>query len=264
MKRRCTLVAGLLLAVLMTACGSSSPPTGPGPIVTPPPDPGPSPTPTPTPPPTLGITRILAFGDSMTEGTTSPTFSAFTLTPGLPQSYPYKLQSLLTRRYTGQTITVANAGLAGERATETRPSTRDRFNRALSEARPELVILLEGANDLNNLPDGVTNVSLIVGAMEDMVRDAQGRGSQVILGTEPQQRPGQPNTQHASLVPRYNDELRSMAAKKGAMLVDLNTLVPLSLIGQDGLHPTEEAYEMMAGIFFDTIKSRYELVTAAR
>ena len=50
---------------------------------------------------TLGVSRILAFGDSMTEGTTSPTFTAFTLTPGLSVSYPFKLQTMVTARYTG-------------------------------------------------------------------------------------------------------------------------------------------------------------------
>jgi lysophospholipase L1-like esterase len=261
--RHRALAAGILLAVLTAACGSSGPPAGPGPI-TPPPDPGPTPTPKPTPPPTLGITRILAFGDSMTEGTTSAMYTPFTLTPGLPQSYPFKLQALLTARYTAQTILVANAGKAGEKATETHPSTRDRFDSALAEAKPELVILMEGANDINNLPDGITNVSPIVGAMEDMVRDAAGRGAQVMVATLPQQRPGQRNTQHYMLIPKYNEELRTMAIKKGASLIDVNTMVPLSLIGQDGLHPTEAAYEMIAGIFFDAIKSRFEVVTAAR
>jgi lysophospholipase L1-like esterase len=259
--RRRTLAAGLLLAVLTTACGSSAPPTGPGPIVTPPPDTGP---PTPPPPPTLGITRILAFGDSMTEGTTSPTFTPFALTAGLPQSYPFKLQMLISARYSAQTIAVLNAGKAGEKATETNPSTRDRFNAAMSEARPELVLLLEGANDLNNIPTGSTNVSPIVGAMEDMVRDATGRGLQVMVATIPQQRPGQKNTTQAALVPKYDSELKLMASKKGATLIDINALLPLSLIGQDGLHPTEAGYQMMAEIFLDAIKSKYETQATAR
>jgi lysophospholipase L1-like esterase len=123
---------------------------------------------------------------------------------------------------------------------------------------------MEGANDINTLPDGVTNVSPIVAAMEDMVRAAAGRGAQVMVATLPQQRPGQKNTQHYMLVPRYNEELRTMAIKKGASLVDVNAMVPLSLIGQDGLHPTEAAYDMIAGLFFDAIKSRFEVVTAAR
>jgi lysophospholipase L1-like esterase len=254
-------MAGILLTVLAAACGSSGPPTAPGPIVIPPTDPGPGANPSP---PTLGVTRILAFGDSMTEGTTSVTFTPFTLTAGLPQSYPFKLQTLLSARYTAQTITVANAGRAGEQAAQTSPSTHDRFSGALSEAKPQLLLLMEGANDLNNIPTGSTNVSPIVGAMEDMVRDALGRGVQVMLATIPPQRPGQKNTIQAALVPKYNSELKLMASKKGAMLVDVNALLPLSLIGQDGLHPTDAGYQMLAEIFMDAIKARYEEPTTAR
>ena len=39
----------------------------------------------------------------------------------------------------------------------------------MSEARPELLILMEGANDLNNIPPDSTNVSPVVAAMEEMV-----------------------------------------------------------------------------------------------
>lgn len=255
--RRRTLVAGLFLAVLTTACGSNGPPTGPGPIVTPP-DNGP-PT-TPAPPPTLGTTRILSFGDSMTEGTTSLTFTPFTLTPGLPQSYPFKLQTLLTTRYSAQTITVANAGQANERVA----NARTRFNSVLSEARPEVALLMEGANDLNSLPDGVSNVTPIMGAMEDLVRDATGRGIQVLLATIPPQRLGGQRAARAGLVDSYNSELKVMAGKKGATIVDVNALLPLSAIGQDGLHPTEAGYQMLAEIFFDAIKAKYEAPASAR
>jgi lysophospholipase L1-like esterase len=259
------MVTGILLAVLTTACGSSRPPSGPGPTVTPPPDPGPGPAPTPATPPTLGITRILTFGDSMTAGTTSAAYTPFTLTPGIPQSYPFKLQLLLTARYTAQAITVSNAGVPGERATEVKPSTRDRFNRALSEARPELVILMEGANDLNLMNStGLTDVSPVVAAIEDMVRDSLARGAQVIVTTLPPQRENSPKGGAGPLLAKFNRDMKTMAAKKGATLIDLNAMVPLSLIGQDGLHPTESAYEMIAGLFFDAIKSRFEVVTAAR
>ena len=57
-----------------------------------------------------------------------------------------------------------------------------------------------------------------------------------------------------------------MATKKDAILVDVNTLLPLSMIGQDGLHPTEAGYKAIAEIFLDVIKSRYEIspTTASR
>jgi hypothetical protein len=34
--------------------------------------------------------------------------------------------------------------------------------------------------------------------------------------------------------------------------------MPESLIGQDGLHPTEEGYQRLAEIYLDAIKSTYE------
>jgi lysophospholipase L1-like esterase len=249
--RRRILLAGLLLGFFATACGSSGPPTGPGPIVTPPPDQQPPPPP-PPPPPTLGVTQILCFGDSMTAGTVSPALARFALDAGRPESYPFKLQTLLAARYTAQTITVLNAGKGGEPAEQ----ARDRFNGALSEAKPQLLLLMEGANDLNT-PNESIDVSEIVAAMEDMVRDAMLRGIPVMVATIPPQRLGG-KTAAPGLVDKFNRDLRLMASKKGAQLVDVNAMLPLSLIGQDGLHPTEEGYQKLAEIFFDAIKAKYE------
>jgi lysophospholipase L1-like esterase len=256
------LAAGLCLTVLASSCGSSAPPTGPGPITTPPPDPGPPPSP-PAPPPTLGVTKILAFGDSMTAGTTSLTFVPFTLTPGISASYPFKLQALISARYTTTTVEVYNGGRAGEKTTE----GRDRLGGVMSEAKAPLLLLMEGANDLND-PVLSTSVSSITGRMEDMVRNAQGRGMTVMLATIPPQRTGSGKAAAPGLVDKYNNELRQMAAKKGAILVDVNAQFPVSLIGQDSLHPTEEGYQKIAEIFLDAIKAKYEIpastVSAAR
>jgi acyl-CoA thioesterase I len=244
--------AGLVSAGFSEGCGG--PPIGPGGVTPPPPTPI-DPPPPPPPPPSLSIGRILAFGDSMTAGTTSPVVTFRGLDAGLAQSYPFKLQRLLTARYSAQTVDVFNAGKPAERATD----GRDRLGGVLSEAKPQLLLLMEGANDLNNLAPGSTNVSPAVGAMEDMVREASGRGVEVVVATIPPQRPGRPNTQQAALVPKYNSELKLMASKKGAMLVDVNASFPLSMIGQDGLHPTEAGYQAIAEIFLDAIKARYEV-----
>jgi lysophospholipase L1-like esterase len=155
---------------------------------------------------------------------------------------------------------VSNAGKPGERVAD----ARRRFTDELSAARPELAILMQGANDLNNLADGVSDVTPIMGGMEDLVRDGVGRGVVVFLATIPPQRPGQRNTPRAALVEKYNAELKGMAAKKGASIVDVHALLPLSLIGQDGLHPTEAGYERMAEIFLDAIKRRFEVPTGAK
>jgi lysophospholipase L1-like esterase len=241
-------------ATLVTAgCGGS--PTSPGGVTPPPPTPQPPPTPAPATPATLKVTRILCFGDSMTAGTVSPGFRFFGLDAGLAQSYPFKLQALLGARYTAQTITIANAGWAGRNAWE----DRSRLASSIRDASPELVLLMEGANDLNSLaglPGTNAGVDATVAHMEDMVRDTVGRNIPVLLATLPPQR--LPKGMAADLLPRYNAGLRSMAEKKGATIVDVNALLPASFIGQDGLHPTEDGYQKLADIMFDAIKSRYE------
>ena len=212
----------------------------------------------------LGITRILAFGDSMTAGTTSaPMASFYALSAGLPASYPFKLQQLLSARYSGQTIETQNAGTPGEMTEQ----GRERFSGVLSDTSPELVLLMEGANDLNNmsrLRDGPINEAIqkVVDAIEDMVRAAQGRGVTVMVATLPPQRKDSPKGGGADFLDRYNNGLRTMASKKGAILVDVHAEFPLSLIGQDGLHPTDDGYRKLAEIFQAAIATRYEKAPA--
>jgi lysophospholipase L1-like esterase len=203
----------------------------------------------------LRITRILAFGDSMTAGTVSPTVSFRAFDAGLAQSYPYKLQTLLAARYTAQTLSVSNAGIAGSYAWQ----DRSRLARSISEAAPDLLLLMEGANDLNGIVPPAINagVDATVAAMEDMVRDTVGRSIPVLLATLPAQRP--PKGGAVDFLPRYNDGLKTMASKKGATIVDINALLSPALIGQDGLHPSEPGYQRMAEIFLDAIKQQYEV-----
>lgn len=257
---------GLLLAVLLAslaaaACGSS--PTGPRPI-TPPPVVQPPEPPPQQAPPTLAVNRILAFGDSMTEGVDQPPLAvggfswSLLLDAGRSQSYPFKLKIAVDERYRAQSIPVHNGGLAGRQARE----DRDRFNRAMRDAAPELILLMEGANDLNGplAPgEGVNaRVASVVNALEDMVRDATVRGVAVFIATLPPQRPGGPKAGGVEYLSRFNDSLKAMAQKKGAEVVDVNAQLPLSFIGQDGLHPTEAGYQRLAEIWFEAIKGRYE------
>jgi lysophospholipase L1-like esterase len=253
------LCAIFVICVAVVACGDS--PTGPStnPPPTQQPPENPPPPPPPPPPPTLGLTRILAFGDSMTEGTTSTpvTNQLFRLDAGLSRSYPFKLQTLATQRYSGQTIQVLNAGHAGNQAV----NDGGRFSDVIGDAKPQLVLLLEGANDLNALLPGESinaRVTATVSALEDMVKDAGFRGIPVMVATLPPQRAGAPKAGAAAFLNRFNDALKSMAAKKGAEVVDVNALLPLSEIGQDGLHPTEAGYQRLAEIWLDAIKAKYE------
>ncbi|MGH9309159.1 MAG: SGNH/GDSL hydrolase family protein [Vicinamibacterales bacterium] len=260
------LVALAPVFVALAACDGSRP-TQPAPIVVEPtPSPAPAPTPAPTvPAPRLGVTRILAFGDSMTEGVASPPLSSiwhFRLDAGLPRSYPFKLQTLITARYTDQAIEVFNAGLAGQRAAE----DLDRFNHAVSEARPNVILLMEGANDLNAPRGGDGENDRIretVGAVEDMVRSAGRQQLPVFVATLPPQRAGGPKAGAAGFLDRYNEALKAMAANKGAHVVDVFAQVPVTDIGADGLHPTENGYQHIAEIWLEALKAHYETAGTA-
>ena len=88
---------------------------------------------------------VLAFGDSLTAGATSPPLTLRPMSAGLPQSYPYKFQQLMAaalrqpdhrggeRRQTGRSGRRRHAPLSGRRAM--------RFH-------PEVVVLLHGVNDV--------------------------------------------------------------------------------------------------------------------
>lgn len=247
------IAVGVAALLWVGACGGDHV-TGP----TPPPSDGSGntgepPPPPPPPPPVLSITRILSFGDSLTAGTTSPALLGRSIGPGLPESYPFKLQTMLAMRYTGQAIEVFNEGHPGQRATAA-PAT---FSASLSATSPQLVLLMDGANDL--LADGDRAITPATNAMEDMVREALRRGMAVMVASLPPQRGSGSRGAGASSVEAYNAALRKMAAVKGAAFVDVFAQFDLSLIGEDGLHPTEAGYERLAAIFQSAISESFEV-----
>ena len=182
---------------------------------------------------------------------------AIRLDAGRSQSYPFKLQALITQRYSAQTINVYNAGWAGRQARE----DVGRFDDAVSDSTAELVLILEGVNDLNAPlipPEGQNaRIRATVDAIEEMVKTAGRRNAQVMIGTLPPQRPGGPKAFSPDLIAPFNAALAEMAGKKGAQVVDIGSL-PVALIGSDGLHPSEAGYQRMAEIWLEAIKARFE------
>jgi len=128
----------------------------------------------------------------------------------------------------------------------------------------QVLLLHEGANDINVASDA--QVLAALSNIRNMVRFAKGRGVRVFLGTMTPQNPfsciAPCRTGGYAQIPSYNLGLAAIAASEGVTLVDVFTAFhgdTTTLIGPDGLHPTAEGYRVMAGAFFDAIKTALEI-----
>jgi lysophospholipase L1-like esterase len=232
----------LLVAVVCSvaaACGGNGP-TGPTPQ-----------------PPRLSRAKFLAFGDSFTAGeVTNPValspsgIHRLVVVPSA--SYPTVLQSTLRTTYTaqGSGITVQNAGEPGERILD----GLARFPGVFDASRPEVVLIMEGANGLPQVGPDIST-----GVMRIMVQHAKSGGARVFVGSMIPQVAGRPRaTTPASELVAYNNTLQIMSTQEGVTYVDLyNPMLPeaATLIGSDGLHPAESGYRRMADLFFASIRS---------
>ncbi|HWI17714.1 MAG TPA: SGNH/GDSL hydrolase family protein [Vicinamibacterales bacterium] len=234
---RSLLSAVMLCTAVAVGCGDGKGPTG------------------PSGPPQLARTRFLAFGDSITAGeVTTPVgftsgFSKQVLVPAA--SYPAVLESRLRTVYAAQSsvITVTNAGEPNERILD----GNQRFPGVFDPARHDVVLLMEG---VNGLPIAGPDIS--TGVMQIMTRTAKAGNARVFIGSMIPQVPGRPrgNTPEFELL-NYNTKLTQMAAQEGVVFVDLyNPMLAeaSSLIGSDGLHPTEAGYRRIADLFFAAIQ----------
>jgi lysophospholipase L1-like esterase len=215
-----------------------------------------------TPPPELARTNFMAFGDSITAGeVTVP--SALRLldhdTPVYRQvvvpgaAYPTVLERLLMSRYVGQQPQVVNEGRPGESAGDAEP----RLLRALEVDRPDAVLLLMGYNDLSSSARRIR----VVATMERMAKDVRGYGARLFLATLTPPVPGRQRSIETSAIVAYNDDIRTLAAGEGAVLVDLyEAMLPnaSAWIGVDGLHPTEAGYAFIAEAFFAAVRADLE------
>ena len=215
-----------------------------------------------TVPPRLSRTTFLAFGDSITAGeVTVPVGTALsTGEPAYKQvvvpaaSYPTVLDGLLDARYLAQTPTVTNAGKPGEQT----PDSLIRFRSLLATNRPEVLLLLDGHNDLGSTAMALEGYNALV----SIVREAKASGLRVYVATLVPSIPGRLRSQPQGLLLQYNDAVRAMAAAEGVTLVDLYTaMLPEvnTLIGVDGLHPNEAGYARMASLFLAAIRATLEV-----
>jgi lysophospholipase L1-like esterase len=248
------------------------------------------------PSPELAVMTILAFGDSITEGEV-PVAGEFNARPLFVEpdaSYPADLTTLLAQRYTAQTasrldaftlgaanttncatdpptrntsgILIINAGCLGERAEDA--TTLTRLNDKIAMYHPQLLLLLEGTNDLDptspsaSIAAGVTGVGALIAA-------AHARNVQVLVGTLlPQISMDLTHGGTPDLVVPFNASLVPMATNAGAQVVDLYSAIATNTTAwispYDGLHPTESGYQRMAQVWFDAIRTAFESSTMGR
>jgi lysophospholipase L1-like esterase len=207
-------------------------------------------------PPKLAVTRFLAFGNSITAGVVSLPSGGSRLDSF--NSFPARLQRRLASLYLTQDIDVVNAGAPGEEASE----ADARFRLQLGTHRPEVVLLMHGANDLDVIAG--SGADSAAAALDGMLGAAHAAGIDTLLMTIPPQR----GTGSADLVSGLNSRIREIAARYGAELIDIHDLLltgpcsgllPIPCIGRDGLHPTTEGYWLMAQELERVLVARYDV-----
>jgi lysophospholipase L1-like esterase len=253
--------------------------------------------------PRLGVTTILAFGDSITEGEV-PMAGEFALEPGgfvaprlqlrirphvvePDEAYPADLTTLLAQRYTAQGavridaftlgagnttdcttdpprpatsgIVVINAGCLGEAAQAA--TTLARLNNKIAAYHPDVLLLLEGVNDLDPL-EPAASIAAGVQGVQNLIAAGRSLGVRVLVGTLLPEISSDVNGGAASLIVPFNNQLVPVAVSTGATVVDLYSDIVTDVTDwispYDGLHPTAAGYQEMARVWFNSIRSSFE------
>ena len=216
-----------------------------------------------------GVFRIALLGGSTTYSTAIDDYRL---------TYPYLLQRLLREMGWGR-IEVVNAGRPGEKTI----GGAKRIGAQIDSVRPDVVLIMEGSNDVESLDFDLSATSA---ALDDMIDEARSRGSEAMIATLPPVRPANPGLERSSEnIPDLNMAIRSIAFSNGVGLVDIFAAMvagacPSSAvsgfpglrgptfhlsfpcIGVDHVHPTPEGYEVMADAFLDAIVNQYDIQVA--
>jgi lysophospholipase L1-like esterase len=244
--------------------------------------------------PRLGVTRVLAFGDSITEGEVPapgefPAAIVFRPRYVEPnEAYPADLASMLGQRYTAQGaflvnaftfmlssdsndcttdtpapaasgLVVVNSGCLGAQAND--PMTLRRLQDKIKVYQPDVVLLLIGVNDLDpTSPD--TSIAEGLQGVQTLIAYAESKSVRVMVGTLLPEVSGDDHAGAVNLIVPFNTQLVSVATSAGAHVVDLYSDIVKDVtdwIAYDGLHPTAAGYQEMARVWFTSIRNAFEL-----
>jgi lysophospholipase L1-like esterase len=172
-------------------------------------------------------------------------------------SYPTVLGKLLATRYSDQAsqFVIENQGRSGELAREAVP----RFLRVFSATRPEVLLLMEGYNDIGTGENGAASGA--AAALSTMASEARNRGTRVFIATLAPSLPA-PGSIPPALLDDFNRRVHAVAAGEGAVLVDVYSALLSDVkayIGADGVHLTASGYRKMAETFFAAIRATLEV-----
>lgn len=217
--------------------------------------------------PKLKGTTFLAFGDSITWGqVASEVINVRDKDP--LNNYPTVLEALLRDKYRLQTgqISVDNEGSPGEHVATGKPRLED----VLRASVPDVLLLLEGANDANDATGPIPGKTYtpdetadwIVSTLRDDVVQARQRGVQLVIwSTLLPEVAGRSSAAGVDRIPVVNDLIHKYESRTDAVLVDsFAAFDPQKelLIGVDGLHPTIAGYKKLAGLFLDAIAANFQ------
>ena len=180
---------------------------------------------------TADKTRIVAFGDSITEGFGQTPYSVF-------------LQQMLDSNECNSLV--INEGLPGESSFD----GASRIDSVLAKHSPQYIIIMEGANDAR----GGVSPRITAAALGTMMDKASAAGTRPIVGgVTPNTETGQENP----LIPEeFNPLIIQEASRRNATYVD--TYEPLrgtnwSSYNIDGLHLSDSGNNVLANEFFKFI-----------
>ena len=164
---------------------------------------------------------------------------------------------MLAARYTDQTITVFNRGRPGEQASR----AVSRFIATFVADAPNVVVLMEGYNDVKQTTDNVAGIANAIAGVTELAGEARRRGARVFICTLAPGRPGRIEIMRSTL-DYINDRLRQVARTEGAVLVDVFAALVTDINGNvtiDGLHLTPQGYRRVAETVYAAIRADLEI-----
>jgi len=169
----------------------------------------------------------VAFGDSLTQGAKGV------------RPYPVVLEQRL--RAIDRAAVVVNRGVGGE---ETNGGLA-RIDGVLAADRPGFLLVLEGTNNLGQMP--------LVSDIREIIRRAKANETVPLVGAIPPQF-GDLAFKN-SLIRTTNAQIQAMAAREGVPFVDLYTVLDDPRFFLDDFHPNDLGHAAMADAWFQAILS---------